>query len=128
VAGELIAALDRDRDGEVGPGELSAYADRLLAGVRVSIDGRRLAVRRTGEEISRLSELRDGVGTLRITARAPARRPRAGPHELVVALDHPSPDRAYLANALAPTSEAVVIERQERNPSQTRLRVAYRIR
>ena len=125
VADSVIATLDTDRDGAISSEEVEAYADTALASVRLSLDGRPLVLRRSGQEVSDLPELREGTGWVRISAHAPLDALSAGTHTFDFENRYSRSDSVYLANALVPTSAAVIINRQERNRRQTSLRVVY---
>ena len=127
VAAPIIDAIDRDRDGVASESETNAYAAQVVDGLSLNVDGRRLAIVLTGASIPRFSELREGLGAIRLTAttRLPAGAP--GRHELRFRNGHRPEASVYLANALVPRDAAVVISAQHRDGQQRELRIDYEI-
>lgn len=77
VAGRIIRALDGNGDRRISPVEARAYADRVVARSRLTVDGRPLTIRTLSVDVPSYAALLGAHGTIRITARA-LRSDRAG--------------------------------------------------
>ena len=77
VAGRIIRALDPNGDRRISPVEARAYADRVIAQSRLTIDRRPLSIRTIAIDVPSYAALLGAHGKIRITAKA-ARPDRAG--------------------------------------------------
>jgi hypothetical protein len=125
VADTVLAAIDRDGDASISPGEAKAYAATVLKALAVHVDGARLTLAVTDTSAPEVSAVRNGEGTLRITAVAAIPRLGPGLHRLRYRNGHRVDVGAYLANALVPASDRVTIEAQRRDVDQRELLVEY---
>jgi len=70
VAGKVIRALDSNGDRRISPAEAHAYADRVLAQSRLTINRRPLAIRTLSLEMPSYAALLGAHGTIRVIAAA----------------------------------------------------------
>jgi hypothetical protein len=128
VAEEVLAAIDLNRDGALSPSERAAYVGTVLRGITLDVDGRPLRSRVIGSEFPATEAVRRGEGTirLRIAAVLPSLEP--GVHRVRYGNAYRSDVGAYLANALVPAGDRIVVTDQQRDVDQRELRVAYRLR
>src|SRR5262245_15745248 len=128
VAVPTIAMLDRDGNGVVTPDEAATYAARVLREILVEVDGERLTMTLTSIDVPPIPELRDGMGTIHVTALGRHHARLGGETRVTFRNDH-APDRAvYLVNALVPDDRGISVVRQERDWSQRSARLVYDIR
>jgi nickel/cobalt transporter (NicO) family protein len=117
VAAKVIARLDVDADGTISPFEAERYGHMVIDDLAVTLDGTPLALRLAHIDVPPPGEMRDGLGTIRITAVGPASLP-TGRHAIIVRNIHRLEPRSYLANALLPEEDAIRVVRQERDATQ----------
>ena len=60
VAEQVIAQIDRDRDGAISKNEAAAYAESLKCDLALRLDGRKLELKLTSSEFVEPAELRTG--------------------------------------------------------------------
>ena len=126
LADHLFATVDSDHDGEVSDQEARAYARRVLASVTLAVDGRPAPVRLVDRRFPTLREMRLGLGTIHVSARA-AVPPGAGLRHLSYVNGFLPESSVYLANTLLPSDESIHIEQQRRDFRQRGLAVEYRV-
>jgi hypothetical protein len=126
VAPAIIEHVDRDGDGLISPAEAEAYGRDVLNDLTLTSDGAPVVLGLTRVDAPPPGELRDGIGTIRIEtfARIPA---TAGARKIVLHNRHRPSQSVYLANALLPESDAITIQRQERNANQQLFRLDYEV-
>ena len=125
VADAVIGGIDRDRDGVLSAEEQRHYAALVMAATELRIDGR--IVNMAGER--RRTRCRPSYATAidRSSFDRPPRSPRCHP----ALTRSPSPTAiasdisVYLANALKPDSERIVIASQRRDPAQRTLAIDF---
>lgn len=128
LADAILADLDRNRDGSLSLDERRAYANLVLSALTLEVDGRPVRAELTGTSFPDTGAMRRGEGTIRLQSAATFPRLPAGPHQVLFRNRH-HPDRSvYLANALAPASDAVAVTGQSRDIDQTELTIAYVLR
>ncbi len=66
VAEQVIAEVDRDRDGAISKNEAAAYAELLKRDLTLRIDGRKLELKLTASEFVSPEELRTGAGVIQM--------------------------------------------------------------
>ena len=66
VAEQVIAEIDRDRDGAISKNEAAAYAELLKRDLTLRMDGRDLELKLTASEFVLPEELRTGSGTIQM--------------------------------------------------------------
>lgn len=125
VADEVIASIDRDRDGRFSADEKRAYLREVSAAWRVAIDGQRLPLDITASSFADPDSLRRGEGTIQLEASGALPRLPAGSHRLVFDNGYRRDISVYLANALVPRSARVAIAGQARDADQRELTIDY---
>jgi hypothetical protein len=128
VADATIADLDRDRDGMLSEGEKRAYVGRVLDAVVLELDGRSLHVETTGSTFPGLNDFRRGEGTIQLLAAAVFPDQADGDHRVSFRNRNDRDGSVYLANALVPRSDRIVITTQRRDPAQRDLTIDYVLR
>jgi HupE / UreJ protein len=124
VSSAVIASIDTNRDGSLSGAEQSAYAQRVLSELSLTIDGKRLKPQLVSADFPQVQEMRDGVGEIHIEYTAEL--PRGGPDRKLVLENHNRTQRAvYLVNALASTDPAIRIVAQKRNAVQSAYELDY---
>jgi len=119
VAEQVIAEIDRDRDGAISESEAVAYAEVLRRDLTLRMDGRDLELKLTASEFVEPAELRTGSGTIQVEFSAISGPLAAGPHWLSLENRHLAPMSVYLINAAQPKFATIQITRQKRNDSQS---------
>jgi len=125
VADTVLAAIDRDGNASISPDEARAYAATVLKALAVHVDGDPLTLAVTDTFAPDVAAVRNGEGTLRITAVAAIPWSGAGRHRLRYRNGHRVDVGAYLANTLVPASDRVTIDSQRRDVDQRELLVEY---
>jgi hypothetical protein len=119
VAEQVIAEIDRDRDGAISEDEAAAYADSLKRDLTLRMDGRNLELKLTASEFVPPEDLRTGAGVIQVEFSAISGPLAAGPHRLTLENQHLTSMSVYLINAAQPSSATVQITRQKRNANQS---------
>jgi len=128
VADSIIGEIDRDRNGSLSADEQQAYAAAVLNALELRVDGHPQHVAGAVATFPDLDELRGGVGTIHLRTHAQLPRLRDGDHELVFHNRYRPDVSVYLANALVPDGDTIVITAQRRDPAQRELTIAYVVR
>jgi len=128
VAGKVWSEIDLDADRSISVAEARAYAQRVLSIVTLSVDGLPLAVELVDSEFPSIDSVLNGDGTARIRANALMPRLADGRHHLRYRNAFKSDIGVYLANALVPVSDRVMVEGQRRDVDQRDLTVDYTLR
>jgi hypothetical protein len=121
----IVPLLDRDGDGTIAPAEAKAYAETVLAEVRLELDGRPLVLTLRRVEIPSIDEMRDGLGTIQLRADSHIDDLPAGRRELYFRNDHRPVPSVYMVNALVPREPDMVVVSQARDAQQRDVRIAY---
>jgi nickel/cobalt transporter (NicO) family protein len=119
VAEQVIALIDRDRDGAISKNEAAAYAESLRRDLTLGVDGRKLELKLTASELVPPAELRTGSGTIQMEFSASFGALAAGPHRLTLENRHSTRISVYLINAARPRFATVEIIKQKRNDNQS---------
>jgi hypothetical protein len=126
IASAVFATIDANGDGEIGGDEAQAYARRVLDAVTLSVDGRPAALRLTASQFPTLVEMRAGLGTIRLSARATA-LVSGGAHR-VEYVNRFSPEiSVYLANTVVPPDDRIEIAELHRDWLQRSFAIDYRV-
>jgi HupE / UreJ protein len=124
VSSAVIESIDTNGDGNLSSAEQSAYAQRVLSELSLSIDGQRLRPHLVSANFPQIQEMRDGVGEIQMEYTAEL--PRGGPGRKLVLENHNPAQRAvYLVNALASSDPAIRIVAQKRNAVQSAYELDY---
>ena len=119
VAEQVIALLDRNRDGVISTKEAAAYTELLKRDLTVRLDGRNSELNLTASEFVSPAELRTGSGIIQIEFSASFGPLAAGSHSLTLENRHLTRISVYLINASQPRFATIQITRQKRNDTQS---------
>ena len=125
VAEDLVAALDRDRDGTLSAAERDRFAAQVEGALHLEIDGQALPLRVVSSSAPELAALRRGESAVRLTLRASGPRLPNGAHRLLFRNAYLAGHSAYLANALVPESADLTVTAQRRAVDQSVLTIEY---
>jgi polyphosphate kinase len=84
VAEQVLAQIDRDRDGAISKNEAASYAESLKRDLTLRMNGRKLELKLTASEFVPPAELRTGSGTIQMEFCAISGPFAAGPHRLTL--------------------------------------------
>ena len=119
VAEQLLAEIDRDRDGAISNNEAAAYAQMLKRDLTLRMDGRKLELKLPASEFVEPAELRSGSGIIKMEFSASSGPLATGLHRLTLDNRHLTAMSVYLINAVQPKFATVQITRQKRNVNQS---------
>jgi len=119
VAEQMLALIDRNRDGAISTNEVAAYAELLKRDLTLRLDRRKLALKLTASAFPAPAELRTGWGIIQMEFSAPPGPLAAGAHRLALENRHLATGSVYLINAAPPRSGTLQITRQKRNDNQS---------
>ena len=125
VAEVVLSEIDLDKDGVVSVAEARAYSDRVLSAIALDVDGIPLRVELVESTFPTFDTVRKGEGTTRIQATASMPRLDDGLHHLRYRNAYRSDIGVYLANALVPASDRVIVAAQRRDVNQRDLVIDY---
>ena len=128
VAEQVVAQIDRDRDGTISKTEAAAYAKLLKRDLTLRLDGRKLELKLAASEFVAPEELRTGSGTILMEFSAILGSLAAGFHRLTLESRHLTAISVYLINALQPRFATVQITRQKRNENQSAGEIEFTFR
>lgn len=127
VADQVIAAIDRDRNGAISEKEAVAYAEFLKRDLTLRVDGRKAELKLAGSEFMGVEELRNGSAMLQIEFSTGFKRLAAGRHRITLENRHLRKISVYLVNAARPRLTTLQITEQKRNPDQSTAEIAFTI-
>jgi len=118
VASKVIARLDPNVDGTISQDEQTAYVNRVLGDLTLTLDGRKLELQRRAASFPDIDLMRSGLGEIQLvlTSELPVVH---GIHRIRLENHHEPGISAYLANTLTPRDARIRIESQERSPDQS---------
>lgn len=119
VAEQVLALVDRDRDGMISTNEAAAYAEVLRRDLIVGVDQRSLELRLIQCEFPAPTELRTGWGIIRMEFSVAPICLAEGVHGFTLENRHLPDASVYLFNAAPPKSRSVQIIGQIRNENQS---------
>ena len=125
LAPNVLAEIDRDRDGIIAGGEAAGYAARVLGEIRLEVDGRPMPLELVEQRFPAVSAMSKGEGTIQIRLAVAVPPLAAGGHRVLYRNDHRPDIAVYLANALAPTTERVAVQAQRRSEDQRDIVIEY---
>ena len=128
LADAVIAEVDVDRDGVLTAEEGQAYARRVANALELSLDGRALQLDAVAATVPDLTALRRGEGTIELRSSIDLPPASASGHRLSFRNTYRGDISVYLANALVPEGDRVVVTAQRRDPEQRSLTIDYRVR
>ncbi len=116
----VIAAIDRNRDGQISPGEEQAYAADVIRDVELQLDGKPVSLRLVGSRFPSMQAMSEGLGTIQLNLRADGTG-----HELRFENHHMPGVSVYLVNCLATRDDGLVVGTMERDAAQKSIRFPY---
>lgn len=123
VADEVIGTIDRDHDGTLSSEEQRGYAEQVLAAIAIRIDDRIVKMPSMTAIYPLPGELRDGDRSIELRSAVTLPALSSGRHQIVFTNGYRSDISVYLANALKPDSERIVIASQHRDQAQRTLTI-----
>ena len=123
VAPRMLTLIDQNRNGQLEPTEVRAYAGRVLGQLQIRSDGQTRPLKLISTNTPKIAAFMAGGGTIQILARTTWPE-RAGSHTLEFQNAHAPVRSGYLSNAFV-QSERLQMSRQSRNPDQTQYRLEY---
>jgi len=126
VADQVMAAIDKDRDGRVTEDERAAYTGSVLRDIRVSLDEKVLALKVVESSFPSLLEIKGGLGVIHIKATVTVGPLAAGRHVFSMTNGHLPAISVYLVNALVPKDRSIQITKQTRDELQKDYRLEIR--
>jgi hypothetical protein len=127
VAEQVLALIDRDRDGKISTNEAAAYCELLKRDLRVRLDQNKVALKLTASSFSAPADLRTGWGIIQLEFSCSVGLLATGPHKLSLKNRHLPASSVYLFNAAQPASDSVRITSQKRNESQSTGEIEFTI-
>jgi len=128
VAQSVLSAIDRDANGSISDAEARAYTEEVLRAIALDVDGTPLRIELADRAVPPIDAVLRGEGTVRIRAAAALPRLAEGRHRLRYHNGYGPDIGAYLANALVPASDRIVVAVQRRDVDQRDLVVEYTLR
>jgi len=125
VAEVVLSEIDLDGNGSISDTEARVYSDRVLSAIALDVDGIPLRVELVESTFPTFDSVRQGEGTARIKAAASMPRLADGLHHLRYRNAFRSDIGVYLANALVPASDRVIVAAQHRDFNQRELVIDY---
>ena len=119
VADQVLALIDRDRDGVISTNEAAAYAELLKRDLVVRLDQRSVELKLTAFNVPAPAELRTGWGIIQMGFSMAPGSLAAGAYRIILENRHLPAVSVYLINATRPRSGSVRITRQNRNENQS---------
>ncbi len=118
VSSAVIAEIDRDGNGVFSETERKAYAERVIRGLTMRLDGEALKLRLVSEEFPPVAEIMEGVGEIHLSF--DAEMPRGGgDHRLTLENRNADARSVYLVNCLMPSDPDIRVAGQQRNATQS---------
>jgi hypothetical protein len=127
VAGQVLAIIDKDRDGRISRVEREHYGENFLKEVQVKLDEKVSTLRLVDAFFPSVVEMQSGVGVIRIRATVSFDSLTEGKHSLWLTNAHLPRISGYLVNALSPKMPAVQITKQTRDELQREYRLDFEI-
>ncbi len=99
-----------------------------LRALTLEVDGTPVRARLGASSFPDVQAMRRGEGTIRLQSAATLPRLSNGPHQLLFRNSHHPVRSVYLANALVPETDRIVVTAQRRNRDQSELIIDYVVR
>lgn len=123
VADRICGLIDANGDGQISKAEEQAYAQRVWQDIELTIGDVKTPLTLTDIQFPAQSEMREGLGTIRLTLEASATLSTAG--QLYFRNNHLPELGVYLVNALMPATNEIKINGQERDALQREMRLSF---
>ncbi len=127
VASKVFGWIDTNHDGSISQEEGEVYARAMLRSAVLKADG--VTAPMTFEEcrFPTLDEMNEGIGTIRLRARASIPAAASGRHQISFLNMHRPELSVYLVNALVPENRRVEIGEQRRDVAQHGIILDYTV-
>ncbi len=125
VADRFLHLLDRNADDTISADEGRAFAQQVVAQLRLDVDGSTLGLSLETSQYPTIALMRSGEGSVRLEARGAIPPLEIGRHALTFTNNFDPGQGVYLANAMLPRDPAIAIFEQERTNQQKTLRIEF---
>jgi hypothetical protein len=125
VSSIVIPSIDTNGDGIISDTERQSYAERVLGDLSLSIDSHPLKPRLVSVDFAGTSEMKEGLGEIRIEFSADLPRTDGSNRRLIFENHHHGRIAAYLVNCLVPHDKTIQITAQNRNENQSFYQLDY---
>jgi hypothetical protein len=125
VADQVLALIDRDRDGTISTNEAAHYAESLKHDLIVRFDGREMKLKLAASTFPTAVELRTGSGIILLEFSVKTGVLSPGAHKFTMENHHLPAISVYLFNAARPKSALFQITGQKRNETQSTGEIAF---
>jgi hypothetical protein len=120
----VLAGIDTNSDGVVSDTEQTAYAERVLYELSLTVNGDRLKLHLLSTKFPAMGDLKDGTGEIQIEFSADV-PPASHSRRLVFENHHESRIAAYLVNSTVPRDSDIRLLAQNRNYQQSFYQLDY---
>ena len=125
VAPEVLAQLDTDGDQQISDAEGRAYAETMVRGAALQVDGQAAGLTITKIETPTYLALQAGYGTMRIFAAAPLAPGLTGTHTIAYANKNAPTGVTYQVNTFVEQGATLTLGKQNRDEAQQSITVDY---
>jgi hypothetical protein len=125
LATTIFGAIDTNHDGEISSVEGETYARQMLRSVVLKSDGLSVPITLVETSSPPFSDMKLGVGMIRLRATARVPAVTSGPHQITYLNTHRPESSVYLVNALVPANPSIQISDQRRDVAQHGLTLDY---
>ncbi len=127
VAPQLLPQLDADSDQQISDAEGQAYADTVLRGVALQVDGQALPLAVATIEMPSYITIQAGYGTIRVFTVATLAAGLTGMHTIAYANNNAPAGASYQVNTFIEQGAAITLGKQNRDSIQQGIAVDYTI-
>ena len=120
----VLANIDADANGLLSDAEQSAYAERVLRDLSLTVDGDPLQLKLVSTKFAGTEEMKQGLGEIQIEFRADL-PPGGSRRRLIFTNHHQHGMAAYLVNSLVPRDRDIRLTAQSRNQDQSVYQLDY---
>jgi hypothetical protein len=127
IANQVLALIDRNRDGLISSNEAAAYSELLKRDLVLRLDQHKIALKPTAVKFPEVAELRTGWGVIQIEFSGSIGPLTAGTHKLGLKNRHLPALSVYLFNAALPGPGSLQITAQKRNRNQSNGEIEFSV-
>jgi len=120
----VLAAIDTDADGLLSNAERTAYAERVLRDLSLTVDGDPVRLQLFSANFATIEEMKEGRGEIQLHVHANV-PPGGRNRRLVFENHHQRRIAAYLVNSVVPRDPGIRLSVQSRNEDQSVYRLDY---